>query len=114
MSAAIAGDTAAPRLSQPAQEMLLRVDGIHTYYGKSHILDGVSLDIGRGEVVGLLGRNGVGKSTTLKAIAGVVPPSRPAGARFLSRGARSPACRRIAWPGWASPTFPRIAAFFRC
>jgi branched-chain amino acid transport system ATP-binding protein len=54
---------------------LLAVDGIHTYYGKSHILHGVSLEIGRGEVVGLLGRNGVGKSTTLKAIAGIVHPS---------------------------------------
>ena len=54
---------------------LLALDGIHAYYGKSHILHGVSLEVGRGEVVGLLGRNGVGKSTTLKAIAGVVHPS---------------------------------------
>jgi branched-chain amino acid transport system ATP-binding protein len=57
-----------------ATDPLLKVDGIHTYYGKSHILNGVSLEIGRGEVVGLLGRNGVGKSTTLKAIAGLVRP----------------------------------------
>jgi branched-chain amino acid transport system ATP-binding protein len=54
---------------------LLQVEDIHTYYGKSHILHGISLDVGRGEVVGLLGRNGVGKSTTLKAIAGLVHPS---------------------------------------
>src|SRR5580700_2349287 len=54
---------------------LLKVEDIHTYYGKSHTLHGVSLEVGRGEVVGLLGRNGVGKSTTLKAIAGLVPPS---------------------------------------
>src|SRR5215469_9015158 len=54
---------------------LLALDGIHAHYGKSHILHGVSLEVGRGEVVGLLGRNGVGKSTTLKAIAGIVPPS---------------------------------------
>jgi branched-chain amino acid transport system ATP-binding protein len=55
---------------------LLKVEAIHSHYGKSHILHGVSLEVGRGEVVGLLGRNGVGKSTTLKAIAGLVHPSR--------------------------------------
>jgi branched-chain amino acid transport system ATP-binding protein len=54
---------------------LLTVEDIHTYYGKSHILNGISLEVGCGEVVGLLGRNGVGKSTTLKAIAGLVHPS---------------------------------------
>ncbi|HWZ67018.1 MAG TPA: ABC transporter ATP-binding protein [Stellaceae bacterium] len=58
-----------------ATEPLLAVEEIHTYYGKSHILGGVSLEVGRGEVVGLLGRNGVGKSTTLKAVAGLVHPS---------------------------------------
>ena len=56
-------------------EPLLTVDAIHSYYGKSHVLHGISFEVGRGEVVGLLGRNGVGKSTTLKAIAGLVHPS---------------------------------------
>src|SRR5712671_2304721 len=55
---------------------LVAVEDVHTYYGKSHILHGVSLHVERGEVVGLLGRNGVGKSTTLKAIMGLVRPSR--------------------------------------
>jgi branched-chain amino acid transport system ATP-binding protein len=59
-----------------AGQPLVRVEDIHTYYGKSHILHGVSLEVGAGEVVGLLGRNGVGKSTTLKAIVGLVRPSR--------------------------------------
>jgi branched-chain amino acid transport system ATP-binding protein len=54
---------------------MLTVDGIHTFYGKSHILHGVSLEVRPGEVVGLLGRNGVGKSTTLKTIMGLVHPS---------------------------------------
>jgi branched-chain amino acid transport system ATP-binding protein len=62
-------------IAPTAQPPLLSVAGIHTYYGKSHILHGVTLEVGRGEVVGLLGRNGVGKSTTLKAIAGLVHPS---------------------------------------
>ncbi|SAK44684.1 ABC transporter [Caballeronia hypogeia] len=56
--------------------MMLAVDNIHGYYGKSHILQGVSLTIAEGETVTLLGRNGAGKSTTLKSIAGVVTPQR--------------------------------------
>src|SRR5262249_27838572 len=56
-------------------DLLVLVEGLHTCYGKSHILHGVSLKVARGEVVGLLGRNGVGKSTTLKTIMGLVHPS---------------------------------------
>jgi branched-chain amino acid transport system ATP-binding protein len=54
---------------------LIAVEDLHTYYGKSHILHGVTLHVGPGEVVGLLGRNGVGKSTTLKTIMGLVRPT---------------------------------------
>ncbi|MGN4069478.1 ABC transporter ATP-binding protein, partial [Burkholderia gladioli] len=54
--------------------MMLELDAVHGYYGKSHVLQGVSMAIGEGETVTLLGRNGAGKSTTLKAIAGVVAP----------------------------------------
>ena len=54
---------------------MLTLRDVHTYYGKSHILHGVSLEVRPGEVVGLLGRNGVGKSTTLKTITGLVRPS---------------------------------------
>ncbi len=53
---------------------VLQVDSIHTYYGKSHILDGVSLNVSEGELVALLGRNGAGKSTTLRSIMGLTPP----------------------------------------
>jgi branched-chain amino acid transport system ATP-binding protein len=63
---AVAAETAVP---------LVTVAAVHTFYGKSHILHGVSLEIGPGEVVGLLGRNGVGKSTTLKTIMGLIQPS---------------------------------------
>lgn len=54
--------------------MLLDVDKIHSYYEKSHILHGVSMNLKRGELVCLLGRNGVGKSTTLKSVMGIVQP----------------------------------------
>ena len=53
---------------------LLEVDDLHAYYGKSHILHGVTFNVREGEIVSLLGRNGVGRSTTIKAIMGVVPP----------------------------------------
>jgi len=58
------------------REDALTVDGLHAHYGSAHILHGVSLRVGRGEVVGLLGRHGAGKTTTLKAIMGIVPPTR--------------------------------------
>jgi len=54
---------------------MLEVSGLHAHYGRAHILFDVSLSAARGEVVVLLGRNGAGKSTTLKAIMGLVPPS---------------------------------------
>jgi branched-chain amino acid transport system ATP-binding protein len=54
---------------------MLSLREIHAHYGKSHVLHGVSIDVGPGEVVGLLGRNGVGKSTTLKTIMGLVRAS---------------------------------------
>src|SRR6202012_96363 len=53
---------------------MLEVRDLHAYYGKSHILQGVDMLIGAGEVVSLLGRNGVGRSTTVKAIMGEVAP----------------------------------------
>ena len=53
---------------------MLEVRALNAYYGKSHILQGVDLDVAGGEVVSLLGRNGVGRSTTIKAIMGEVPP----------------------------------------
>jgi branched-chain amino acid transport system ATP-binding protein len=56
--------------------VILDVDGIHTFYGKSQVLDGVSLRIEEGEIVTLVGRNGVGKSTTLKSIVRLTPPQK--------------------------------------
>jgi branched-chain amino acid transport system ATP-binding protein len=53
---------------------MLGVRDLHAFYGKSHILQGVDLRVGEGEIVSLLGRNGVGRSTTCKAIMGLVPP----------------------------------------
>ena len=53
---------------------MLEVDDLHAYYGKSHILQGVTFRVGDGEIVSLLGRNGAGRSTTVKTIMGQVPP----------------------------------------
>jgi branched-chain amino acid transport system ATP-binding protein len=55
---------------------LLEVDGIHTYYGSIQALRGVSLEVGAGEVVTMIGSNGAGKSTTLRSISGLTPPRR--------------------------------------
>ncbi len=53
---------------------MLEVEDLHAYYGKSHILQGISFHIAEGEIVSLLGRNGAGRSTTIKTIIGQVPP----------------------------------------
>jgi branched-chain amino acid transport system ATP-binding protein len=65
-----------------ADAPMLEVSGIHSFYGQAHILFDVSLDVRAGEVVVLLGRNGAGKSTTLKSIAGLVRP-REGSVRFM-------------------------------
>jgi branched-chain amino acid transport system ATP-binding protein len=54
--------------------MILEMKDVHTYYGTSHVLFGVSLDVDRGEVVCLMGRNGAGKSTTFRTVMGLTPP----------------------------------------
>jgi branched-chain amino acid transport system ATP-binding protein len=67
--------TAARSSEVPASMPLLHVENLQAYYGKSHVLHGVDLAIGRGEIVSLLGRNGAGRSTTAKAIMGLVETS---------------------------------------
>jgi len=62
---------------------ILELDDIHTYYGESHVLQGVSLKIPEGSVVALMGRNGMGKTTTIHSIIGITPPRR---GRILYRG----------------------------
>jgi branched-chain amino acid transport system ATP-binding protein len=52
----------------------LTAERLHTYYGKSHILDGVSIDVAEGKITTLLGRNGAGKTTTLRSLLGLTPP----------------------------------------
>ena len=64
-----------PEASAPGRDVL-RVNELNAWYGESHILHGMSFDVGEGEVVTLLGRNGAGKTTTLKAIMGIVPQRR--------------------------------------
>jgi branched-chain amino acid transport system ATP-binding protein len=76
---------------------MLALRDVHTYYAKSHILHGVTIDVGPGEVVGLLGRNGVGKSTTLKTICGLVQPAQ---GRVEFEG------RDVS--GWAPHRLPRL------
>jgi branched-chain amino acid transport system ATP-binding protein len=58
---------------------MLRVEGLHSYYGTAHVLAGVDLEVSTGEVVGLLGRNGMGKTTLVRSIAGIDPPQVRAG-----------------------------------
>jgi len=79
---------------------LLAVDELHTYYGESHALQGVSLQVNAGEVVCLLGRNGAGKSTTLNSIVGLTP-SRRGTVRFDGEEIQRLPAHRIARRGLA-------------
>jgi ABC-type branched-subunit amino acid transport system ATPase component/ABC-type branched-subunit amino acid transport system permease subunit len=60
---------------ESSEARVLRCEGVNTFYGQSHILNDVTLDVREGEIVALLGRNGAGKSTLLKTLAGLVPPA---------------------------------------
>ena len=55
---------------------MLRVEDLHTYYGQGHVLQGVELEVPAGRIAAVLGRNGVGKTTTLRSIIGLTPPRR--------------------------------------
>jgi branched-chain amino acid transport system ATP-binding protein len=77
---------------------MLAVEDIHTYYGESHILHGVSLGVSRGQAVALLGRNGVGKTTLIRSIVGFTPP-RTGVVRFQAREIQRMPPHRIARRG---------------
>jgi len=80
--------------------MTLAVRDLHAYYGESHVLQGVSLDVGPGESVALLGRNGAGKTTTINAIVGFVRPRRGT-VRVGDRDITATAPHRVASAGVA-------------
>jgi branched-chain amino acid transport system ATP-binding protein len=80
--------------------MILEVSRIDTYYGTSHVLQGVDLSVRRGESVALLGRNGVGKTTTLRSIMGLTP-ARTGSIRFLGREIRGASADEVSRLGVA-------------
>ncbi len=80
--------------------MILQVQSINTYYGTSHILQDISLQVESGEVVALLGRNGVGKTTTLRSIMGLTPP-RSGAIHFKEKKVTGKPPYAMAWMGLA-------------
>ncbi|CAG4900584.1 unnamed protein product [Acidocella sp. C78] len=77
---------------------VLEADGLQTYYGKSHILHGVSLKVNQGELIALLGRNGAGKTTTMRSVMGLTPP-RGGNIKLFGKDVTKAASHRIANAG---------------
>jgi branched-chain amino acid transport system ATP-binding protein len=63
-------------MARQVQDLIIEAQGLHTYYGDSHILHGISVSIGPGETLSLMGRNGMGKTTLLRSLLGLTPPRR--------------------------------------
>ena len=87
---------------------LLRIEDLHAWYGESHILHGVNLCVSEGEVVTLLGRNGAGRTTTMRAIVGLTG-SRKGSIKIRGEGPSN--WRRTKSPAWVSATALKSAAF---
>ncbi|MEN9485464.1 MAG: hypothetical protein RJB37_3344, partial [Pseudomonadota bacterium] len=90
---------------------MLEIDNLHAYYGKSHVLHGVSLRIEPGEIVALLGRNGSGRSTTVKTVMGLVDGHgsvRWKGEELLGRKAYEIAHRGIGYVPENRDIFPKL------
>ena len=90
--------------SAAAANAMLQVRDLHAWYGESHVLHGINFEVAAGETVTLIGRNGAGKSTTLKSIMGILPTRK--GSALLARAVRRSTCRRGPSRGWASATCP--------
>ncbi|MBA1147848.1 ABC transporter ATP-binding protein [Ectothiorhodospiraceae bacterium WFHF3C12] len=92
--------------------MLLEVSNLHAYYGKSHILHGVNFSLESADIVALLGRNGSGRSTTLKAMMGLVPPNpgsiRLRGQELAGKGAHVIARRGLGYVPEERLVFPNL------
>ena len=90
---------------------MLKIDNLHAFYGKSHVLHGVHFEVGAGEIVALLGRNGSGRSTTAKAIMGMVQCTGNVmwnGAQILGRKAYEIAHQGIGYVPENRDIFPKL------
>jgi branched-chain amino acid transport system ATP-binding protein len=91
---------------------LLSVEDVHTYYGQSHVLEGVSIDVEEGEVVALVGRNGVGKTTTLRTVLQLMPPRRGSvryrGEELAGKRTHEVADRGVGWIPEERRVFSRL------